>query len=103
MASFLAMYSKPDDVEGFESHYRDTHLPLVDETPGVTGKRAFRGTGTPRGGEAPFHLVTEITFDSDEDLQAALASPEFREVGRDAMAMCQQYGVQATMLLAEDF
>jgi uncharacterized protein (TIGR02118 family) len=103
MASFHVLYSKPEDVEGFEAHYRDTHMPMVDRTPGVTGTRVARGTGTPRGGDPAYHLIAEITFGSDEDLQAALRSEEFRAVGKDAMEMTQRFGVQATMIIAEDF
>jgi uncharacterized protein (TIGR02118 family) len=103
VASFFAMYSKPEDVEGFERYYREEHMPLAGRTPGLTGSRVARITGTPRGTDAPHHLVAELIFEDDDALRAALAGDHFRAVGKDAMEMCQRFGAQATMMLAEDF
>jgi uncharacterized protein (TIGR02118 family) len=103
MASFLALYGKPQDVEGFETYYRETHLPLTEGTAGVSELRVTRGLGTPRGGDAPYHLITEIVFESPEAMQEAMQSEAFRAVGKDAMEMCQKYGVEATMVVGEEF
>jgi uncharacterized protein (TIGR02118 family) len=103
MASFFALYGKPQDVDGFESHYRDTHLPMSEAAPGITAVRVTRGLGSPRGGEPSFHLITELVFESAEALQEAMGSDAFRAVGKDAMEMCQKYGVEATMIVGDDF
>jgi uncharacterized protein (TIGR02118 family) len=103
MASFFALYPEPEDVEGFEEHYREVHLPLMDEVEGVTEMRTTRATGTPRGGDAPYHLVFEAVFESDEALQAALAGEAFREAGRDAAGMAERFGMRPVMLLGEGF
>lgn len=102
MASFFAFYGRPEDVEGFERHYREVHVPMIDTVDGVREVRVRRTTGTPRGGAPAYHLVTEIAFDDDGALQSALASEAFRNVGKDAAGMCKTFGVDATMLLAED-
>lgn len=103
MASFTALYGKPDDVEGFERHYRDVHLPMIDGVDGVSETRVQRATGTPRGGEPPYHLVVEVVFSDDAALRAALGSTAFRDVGKDAAEACRKYGVEATMLVTETF
>ncbi len=102
MASFFALYPEPDDVDGFEQHYRDTHMPMVDNVPGVQEVRSHRVTGTPRGGDSPFHVVTEIVFESDEALREALGSDAFRDMGPDAAGMAQGFGTMPVMLLTED-
>jgi uncharacterized protein (TIGR02118 family) len=103
MASFFALYGKPQDVEGFETYYRETHMPLAADAPGVTSVKVTRGLGSPRGGDAPYHLITEMVFDSPQAMQEALQSDVFRAVGKDAMEMCQKYGVEATMVVGGDF
>lgn len=103
MASFFALYPEPDDVDGFEEHYRDTHMAMVDDVPGVEDVRTHRVTGTPRGADAPFHVVTEIIFASEDALQEALRSDAFREMGRDAAGMAQNFGTMPVMLLTGPF
>jgi uncharacterized protein (TIGR02118 family) len=101
MASFVALYTKPEDVEGFEAYYRTQHLPLVSDWPGVTTTRTTRWVGTPRGTEPAYHLMFEAEFASDEALGEALGSDGMRAAGRDAAQMCKQFGIEATMLLGE--
>jgi uncharacterized protein (TIGR02118 family) len=97
------MYSKPDDVEGFEAHYRDTHMPFAGGLSGLERATINRVTGTPRGGEAAFHLVAELRFASIDARDEALRSEAMMDVSRDAMAMCQKFDMKAEILLAEDF
>lgn len=103
MAKFVALYTKPEDVEGFEAHYRDVHLPLVATWPGVESFSTTRLTGTPRGGEPDYHLAFEATFASDEAMRESMASDGAREVGRDAVGMVKRFGNSVTMALGEDF
>lgn len=102
MAKIVTLYTKPDDVEGFEEHYRSTHMPLAMKVPGAQWSLT-RWTTTPRGGEPDFFLMAEASFASEEDLQAGLASPEMRETGKDAMQMTRQFGSRATMLIGTDY
>lgn len=103
MASFFALYPEPDDVEGFEQHYREVHLPLIEAVDGVTEVRTVRATGTPRGGDAPYHLVFEAVFASEEALQEALRGEAFREAGRDAAQMAERFGMRPAMFLGEEW
>lgn len=103
MAKFVALYRKPEDIEGFERHYREQHVPLVERWPKVQSWSVTRMTGTPRGGDPAYYLMFEATFATDEDLQACLGSSEMREAGMDAMQMSKQYATQVEMLLGTDF
>jgi uncharacterized protein (TIGR02118 family) len=103
MATFVALYSKPDDVEGFEEHYRTTHLPLAEAWPGVQATRLTRFASTPRGTEPDYHLMFEADFASDEAMAAALRSEAGMAAARDAMAMKERFGVAPTMLLGGTF
>ncbi|MGH3665026.1 MAG: EthD family reductase [Egibacteraceae bacterium] len=102
MATFVALYAKPDDVEGFEAHYRTTHLKIVEQWPGVRSISTTRFAATPRGAEPPFHLMTVAEFATDEEMAAALRSDPGVASAKDAMAMKEQFGVAPTMLLGGD-
>lgn len=97
MASFFAMYPKPDDVEGFQDHYRNTHIPLVEKTPGVADIRATTATGAPAG-EPAFHLVVEVVFDTEDDLRTALGSEEFQAAGEDLQHIAETFDIRPVAL-----
>lgn len=103
MASLIVLYTPPTDREGFDAHYRDVHIPIAESLPGVQTVKASRIIGTPRGGEGAFYLQAELTFADNESMTAALRSDEGMQTSRDAMQMCQTYGSNAEILLAEDF
>lgn len=35
MARFVVMYDTPSDIEAFERHYREVHIPLAKQLPGL--------------------------------------------------------------------
>ena len=42
MIKLIALYKKPADVEAFEAHYREVHLPLVQKVPGLVRAEVTR-------------------------------------------------------------
>jgi len=76
MVKIMVLYGAPADTAAFEEHYATTHGPLVDKIPGLRLFEASRVVGTPDGGDPPYYRVAELSFDSQEDLGAAMASPE---------------------------
>jgi uncharacterized protein (TIGR02118 family) len=97
MAKFIALWGHPDDIPGFEKHYREVHIPLCHKWPGV---ESISGTAT--GDPAPYHLVFEATFESANALRDALKSPEMMAAGKDAVGIAKQYGARPTMLVGDD-
>lgn len=102
MARFIALYPEPEDVDGFEQHIREVHLPIVDRWPDTTAVTASRITGTPRGTDAPYHLAITVDYPDDETMRASLASDASREAGRDAMAFSERFGIQPVLMVATD-
>lgn len=88
MVKLVALYKTPADPQAFDQHYREVHAPLAARMPGLKRMEVARITGSP-GGQSPFYLVAEMYFDSAEDLQAALASPEGRAAGKDLMTFAR--------------
>ena len=88
MYKLVAIYKKPEDVEAFESHYRDVHTPLVRKIPGLKEVRLNRITGTPRG-ESGLHLICELCFENKEAFKAAMKSEENMAAGKDLMGFAK--------------
>jgi len=73
MVRFLVLYNKPSDIEGFERHYREVHIPLTKKFPGLRRYTLSRQMTPIRGGQ-PFYLVAELDWD-DMDLLKQASPP----------------------------
>ncbi|MEO1251074.1 MAG: EthD family reductase [Pseudomonadota bacterium] len=85
MIKLFALYKKPDDVDAFMRHYENVHMPLVEKIPGLEKSVVNRVTGAPMGGEPDYFIITEMQFPDQATFEKAMASPENRAVGKDAM------------------
>jgi len=84
VVKLVVLYRKPDDVEAFEKHYREIHLPLARKMPGVRRMDVSHFTGSP-GGEPKFYMMAEVYFADKTSMMAALGSPEGKAAGKDIM------------------
>ncbi|WP_433710201.1 EthD family reductase [Nocardia sp. CA-084685] len=75
-------YGKPVDLNAFDEHYRTTHIPLANQIPGLTGY-TFAKCQSLDGSEPAYYAVAQLQFDSEADVQKALASAEMRAAGKD--------------------
>jgi uncharacterized protein (TIGR02118 family) len=82
MVRFLVMYNAPNDVESFERHYRDVHIPLARKLAGLKRYTLSRNVSPIRGGP-PCYLVAELDWDGIDAMKAAFRSPEGRETAKD--------------------
>jgi uncharacterized protein (TIGR02118 family) len=83
MVKLIVAYGPPEDPAVFDAHYASTHTALAEKIPNVRRFEAGRVIGTPDGSPAPYHLVAELWFDSAEELQAAMGSPEGQAAAAD--------------------
>ncbi|HKY82428.1 MAG TPA: EthD family reductase [Sphingobium sp.] len=81
----LALYRAPQDVESFLAHYREVHMPLVRQLPGLVAVTITRINRTLIGEPGTF-LLAEMSFADEAALNHALRSPENAACGADAMA-----------------
>lgn len=80
MHRLTVQYFDPTDGTGFEAVYRDRHVPIVQEVPGL----ARFTLSTPRGtGDTP-HLVAELWFEDAQTMKTALGSPAMSRAAEDA-------------------
>lgn len=101
-ASFVALYTRPEDAEGFLKEYREDHVPIAARWPGVREQSTTVLSATPRGTEPAYYVMFKATWDSMDDLQAAMQDPSLMEASKHAMGMLQKYGNTAEMMIGED-
>ncbi len=81
-ATLTVLYTVPDDPDEFDQHYQDVHVPIIKRFEGVQDITMTRVSAT-FGGEARYHLVTQVSFPDRGTLDAALGSEAGRESGKD--------------------
>ena len=75
MVRFLVLYKKPHDIEAFEHHYHEVHIPLTKKLAGLRRYTISRNPAPVRGGE-PYYMVAELDWDDMAALRRAFQSPE---------------------------
>lgn len=83
MMKLVALYTQPDDPEGFDRHYRDVHGPLVDKVPGLHHWESARPVAAADGGELTYYRMAELYFPDQETFSAAMGSPEGNATAAD--------------------
>jgi uncharacterized protein (TIGR02118 family) len=82
MVKLVILYKKPVDAQKFDSYYKEVHMPLASKMPGLKKAEIAKVSGSPFG-ESEYHLVTELYFDSMDNLKSAMSSPEGKAAARD--------------------
>jgi uncharacterized protein (TIGR02118 family) len=83
MAILLALYKKPADAAAFDAYYYDTHVPLAKKIPGLRRYRVTAGPVMTPQGEAPYHLLAFLEFDSADAIQSGMGTPEGQAAAAD--------------------
>jgi uncharacterized protein (TIGR02118 family) len=90
------LYAKPKDPDAFNTYYLTKHMPLVMKIPGL--QRAEVATVLPPPPDQPappYWRITELYFQSVEDLQKALASEEGKAATADLANFAEKGSVTA--------
>ncbi|MBW3548177.1 MAG: EthD family reductase [Actinobacteria bacterium] len=77
-------------------YWKEVHAPIVARVPGL--RRYVQNqciAGILGAGEPPFLGVGEVSFDTEEEEQEALATPEWKAVPDDAATFMDMSGVAA--------
>ena len=102
MTTLLVLYKAPDGGEAalatLEQRYRDEHLPLVAQTPGLRNTRIWR-VKEALGAETNLVLAAAMDFDDRGAMDEALRSDSMRAAGRILREIAPGL---ATFLVVED-
>lgn len=88
MVKLVAFYRKSADPAAFDKAHFETHVPLVRKIPNLRRVDVARVTGAPRG-EPEFYSIAEMYSDDKAALDAAMASPENAEAGKNLMSFAR--------------
>jgi uncharacterized protein (TIGR02118 family) len=86
MVRFLVLYDQPADPAAFDQHYREVHIPLTKQLPGLRRYTLSRDAAPVRGGKS-YYLVAELDWDDREALQQAFASPAGQAAAADVPSL----------------
>ncbi len=75
-------YGHPADHAEFDRYYETKHRPLAERIPHIV-EMTIRHCSSLNDNPAPYHLLAQLRFVSDDDLQAALASPAGQAAAAD--------------------
>jgi len=79
----VVIYPMPKDVEAFDRHYFETHVPLARKIPGLRKYEMSDGpVVTPLGGP-DIHRIGTLHFDDLAAIKSAFASAEGQAAGAD--------------------
>ena len=79
----VVSYGRPDDPGAFDDYYRDTHLPLTMEVPGLVGVAVGHPAPVEPQDTTPY-FVAEFDFESEAAFDTAQRSPEGRASAADS-------------------
>ena len=82
MIKYVALYRMPEDAEQFDKHYFETHVPIVDETPGLVRSEIAKVTRMMLG-EPAYYLMAELYFSDVESMKAAFKTDPWRASGEN--------------------
>ncbi len=93
----IALFTQPPDPAAFDRAYYETHLPLIAKVPGLRGTQVHRITRNLSG--TNYYVMTEMLFDDEAGLKAAMRSPEMAAAGANLQTFAADL---VTMLYAKE-
>lgn len=98
MYRLYAVWTQPDDVEAFEKHYTEVHVPLAAAIPELV-KLVTTRTETVLGDEpSPYYRIAELWFEDEAACRRAMASPELEATAKDGTWMQQKFAIRLSSI-----
>ena len=85
MIKYVALYRTPGDPAQFDKDYFGTHVPIVNETPGLVRAELARVKRMVVG-EPGYYVMAELYFESPESMKAAFKTDPWRASGENLQA-----------------
>jgi uncharacterized protein (TIGR02118 family) len=102
MVRFIVIWKNtPTDIEAFERHYREVHIPLARRLPGLRRYTLSRNAAAVRGGGPPY-LMAELDWDDLDALKRAFESPVGQATAEDVASLARETQVRSMIYELED-
>jgi uncharacterized protein (TIGR02118 family) len=76
MLKVTVLYGHPTSPDDFEQYYEEKHAPIASKINGVLRFELTRFSAGPDGSRPAFYRMAELYFTGQDQMQAAMASPE---------------------------
>jgi uncharacterized protein (TIGR02118 family) len=83
MARMVVIYRTPADVEAFDRHYFEVHVPLAKKIPGLRKYEVSEGPIAVLLGASDIYRIGTLYFDDMAAIERAFASPEGQAARED--------------------
>jgi uncharacterized protein (TIGR02118 family) len=83
MARMVVIYRTPENVEAFDRHYFEIHVPLARKIPGLRKYEVSDGPIATLTGASNIHRIGMLHFDDLAAIERAFASAEGQAAGAD--------------------
>ena len=83
MARMVVIYRTPQNIEAFDRHYFEIHVPLAKRLPGLRTYEVSDGPIATPVGPSDVHRIGTLHFDNLAAIERAFASVEGRAAGAD--------------------
>src|SRR5260370_6437968 len=83
MARMVVIYRTPKNVEAFDRHYFEIHVPLAKKIPGLRKYEVSDGNIATPVGTSDVHRIGTLYFDDLAAIEKAFASAEGQAAGAD--------------------
>lgn len=93
-ARFTVLWETPTDPEAFDRHYREVHIPLARQLPGLRRYTLSRNLALVRG-EGPLYQVGELDWDDMAALRQAFESKVGRATAEDVKHLSQYAAIRS--------
>ena len=103
MARMVVIYPTPKNIEAFDRHYFEIHVPLAKKIPGLRKYEVSDGPIATPAGASNIHRIGMLYFDDLAAIEKAFASPEGRAAGADRRVFApDESGVQMFLFGSRD-
>jgi uncharacterized protein (TIGR02118 family) len=79
----VVLYTHPEDAEEFDRHYLGTHMPMVQQIPGLRRFESGRIVAALDGGKHDYYRIAELYFHDRPAMDAAFGSEQGKATAAD--------------------
>ncbi len=94
MVKMTVIYKTPKDVESFEKHYFEIHIPLAKQLPGLIKYELNDGQILTTTGHSEVHRIANLYFNSMEEMMKAFQSEIGQQCADDRKFLASNEEVQ---------
>lgn len=83
MNKVTILYRHPTDIDAFEKHYNELHLPLASQMEGVSRLELTKFSTSVDNGKPEYYRMAEIYFVNRAQMEETMGSPEGQAIVDD--------------------